>query len=182
MMAHTHRSLMLPRPRFLLILLGVSFFLFLIFLYSVYQEPVINLSVINCPQSMQAVNGSAKSWGSNVDSFYPPASDSWFPAGITGDNETGYPLPIIPNIVHYVLFEDHKMTFVHYISILSVLKNQKPEIIYIHCDCDELEGELWARLMSDSTAKSKIKVSYRICISLHRRFVGSGVRSLIYRP
>ena len=61
-------------------------------------------------------------------------------------NETGLPFDIVPNIVHYVLFGTTNVTFAHFISILSVLKNQRPEVIYIHCDCHHLTGDYWHRV------------------------------------
>jgi len=143
--------------RTLTLLLVITAFLLIIY---TYQDYLISTNVvINCPQVSR--NGVEDSWGTDVGSsggHHALFSDSWFPAGVTGDNETGFPMYIVPNIVHYVMFQDHKLSFVHYISILSVLKNQNPDAIYIHCDCDELRSEFWARLMSDPSAKEKIKV------------------------
>ena len=51
----------------------------------------------------------------------------------------------VPNIVHYILFGINDIQFSHYLSVLSVLKNQKPSLIYIHCDCDRLTGQYWER-------------------------------------
>ncbi|XP_054159012.1 uncharacterized protein LOC128957301 [Oppia nitens] len=53
---------------------------------------------------------------------------------------------LVPNIVHYILFETHFINYVHFLSILSVLKNQKPDSLYIHCDCHELRGDYWQRI------------------------------------
>jgi hypothetical protein len=57
------------------------------------------------------------------------------------DNITGYPFLIVPNIVHYILFTIHKIEFGHFISILSALRNQKPDKIMTHCDYDEVSGD-----------------------------------------
>lgn len=38
------------------------------------------------------------------------------------DNSIPLDQPVIPNIVHYILFEECEMTFVHYLSIISVIK------------------------------------------------------------
>jgi hypothetical protein len=67
---------------------------------------------------------------------------------IFGDNITGYPYEIVPNIVHYVLFTIHEIEFGHFISILSVLRNQKPDQIIIHCDCDQLIGDYYKRIVN----------------------------------
>ena len=62
-------------------------------------------------------------------------------------NETGFGFNIVPNIVHYVLFTVHEIEFSHFISFLSVLKNQKPEKVYIHCDCSQLSGDYYQRVL-----------------------------------
>jgi len=74
------------------------------------------------------------------------ANSQWFPDGVKGDNITGYPDYIVPNIVHYVLMGYNQINFVHYLSFLSVLKIQKPDQIMIHCDCYQIEGQYWAKL------------------------------------
>lgn len=74
-------------------------------------------------------------------------SDFWIPD--TGDNITGWSTNIVPNIVHYILFEQHKITYVHMLSMLSVIQIHKPEIIYIHCDCDKIDEDdiNWMRVL-----------------------------------
>lgn len=67
---------------------------------------------------------------------------------IFNDNITRYPIDIVPNIVHYVLFTIHEIEFVHFISILSVIKNQRPKQLYIHCDCHHLTGSYYERVVS----------------------------------
>ena len=62
-------------------------------------------------------------------------------------NRIGAPFDIVPNIVHYVLFTVHEIQFSHFISFLSVLKNQKPDRIYIHCDCTQLFGTFYERVL-----------------------------------
>ena len=62
-------------------------------------------------------------------------------------NETGFGFNIVPNIVHYVLFNVTEIQFGHFISFLSVLKNQKPEKVYIHCDCSQLSGDYYQRVL-----------------------------------
>ena len=59
----------------------------------------------------------------------------------------GFVYNVVPNIVHYMLFTVHKIEFGHFISMLSVLKNQRPEKIYIHCDCNQLSGDYYQRVL-----------------------------------
>jgi len=87
-------------------------------------------------------------------------SNSYEDHMIFGDNITGYPIRIVPNIVHYVLFTIHQVEFGHFISILSVLKNQKPDQIIIHCDCDQLNGSYYERILK-ILPKTKTKLTIR---------------------
>ena len=66
---------------------------------------------------------------------------------IFGDNNRGFPELIVPNVVHYILFNISEIRFAHYLSILSVLKNQKPDLIWIHCDCEQLSGYYYKKVI-----------------------------------
>jgi mannosyltransferase OCH1-like enzyme len=59
------------------------------------------------------------------------------------NNITGFGRNIVPNIVHYVRFENPFIDFITLVSIKSVLNNHKPLKIIIHCDCDTLKGKYW---------------------------------------
>ncbi|CAH0394846.1 unnamed protein product [Bemisia tabaci] len=72
----------------------------------------------------------------------PPPDDLW--ANI--NNETGAAELIVPNIVHFVLFEDPKISFMHFVCILAALRNQRPEKIYFHGNVAP-SGRYWERLM-----------------------------------
>ena len=62
-------------------------------------------------------------------------------------NEIGFPFYVVPNIVHYILFDVKNITFGHFVSLLSVMKNQKPDLIYIHCNCHQLSGDYYERAL-----------------------------------
>jgi hypothetical protein len=73
----------------------------------------------------------------------------WYPNGVKGDNIIGYPYLIVPNIVHYILLDTTELMFVHFISIKSVLRHQKPEKIMFHCNCFQLSGNYWLRIQNE---------------------------------
>ena len=78
-------------------------------------------------------------------------------------NKTWFPFRIVPNIVHYILFDECVIDFGHFVSILSVLKNQNPDSIYIHCHCHQLSGHYYQRavtLANSLKKKTKIKVKF----------------------
>lgn len=86
--------------------------------------------------------------------------DGWSPDG--RDNITGWPTNIVPDIVHYILFEKHHITYSNMLSLLSVVRIHQPAHIYIHCDCDEIEpgDQNWARVMRavNETNKSTVQI------------------------
>lgn len=65
------------------------------------------------------------------------------------DNITGWPKNIVPDIVHYILFDYHRISYSNMLSLLSVIRIHRPESIWIHCDCDEIEADdpNWARVL-----------------------------------
>lgn len=85
-------------------------------------------------------------------------NDFWFPE--SGDNVTGWSRNIVPNIVHNILFEHHQITYVHLLSLLSVIKIQKPDKIIIHCDCDEIDenDENWGRVLQEVNKTNQIQM------------------------
>ncbi len=76
---------------------------------------------------------------------------------MVGDNVTGYPNFIVPNIVHYVLLNENQINFVHYLSFKSVLNVQKPDKVMIDCNCDHIEGYHWNQRLSKQSNDNKIE-------------------------
>lgn len=58
---------------------------------------------------------------------------------------------LIPNIIHYVLFNKTTINFIMYLSILSVIKVQKPSVIYIHINNDNFTDKYWNNLLHISS-------------------------------
>lgn len=81
--------------------------------------------------------------------FENEANSDWFPDGTKGNNITGYPYFIVPNIVHYLMIDITEISFGLYISIRSVLRHQKPDRIYIHTNSDIIEGKYWSKLINE---------------------------------
>lgn len=65
----------------------------------------------------------------------------------------------IPNTVHYVLYNQTKLDFITYLSILSVLKVQKPETIQIYIDKKWVNGYYW-ELISNIETNTTINLNY----------------------
>ncbi|XP_075212725.1 uncharacterized protein LOC142319382 [Lycorma delicatula] len=57
---------------------------------------------------------------------------------------------LVPNIVHFIIFNNTKLDFTSFLSITSVLKVQRPEKILVHCDCKQFEDHYWGILLEIS--------------------------------
>lgn len=89
--------------------------------------------------------------------------DGWSPDGPHAYNITGWPSDIVPDIVHYILFEYHRISYSNMLSLMSVIRIHQPALIYIHCDCDEIEPDdpNWARVLAaaNETQTTTIQVN-----------------------
>nr|XP_018902535.1 PREDICTED: uncharacterized protein LOC109034058 isoform X2 [Bemisia tabaci] len=65
-------------------------------------------------------------------------------SGLT--NETGAPTPIVPNLVHFIVFQKPTVSFIHFVCVLAALRNQRPDKIYFHSNV-QLSGPYWERLL-----------------------------------
>lgn len=84
-------------------------------------------------------------------------NDVWLPNA--GDNETAWATAIVPDIVHYILFEQHRISYVHMLSLFSVIRIHRPKLIYIHCDCrhmDDANDVNWQRVLKLINATNDI--------------------------
>lgn len=65
---------------------------------------------------------------------------------------------LIPNIIHYIIFDQLSLNFITYLSVLSALKVQKPSVIYIHSN-ENITGNYWKKLIQYvSTTETKLSV------------------------
>lgn len=78
------------------------------------------------------------------------------------DNETGADHFVVPNIIHFIRFNQSEITFVDYICIQSAFRNQKPDYIYIHTDVsvDQFKGKYWNLIVRDSDLFARIRIKY----------------------
>ncbi|KAL1124086.1 hypothetical protein AAG570_001856 [Ranatra chinensis] len=70
------------------------------------------------------------------------------------DNEIGHTSPIIPNVVHYVLLGNATINFITFLSMVSVIKIQQPNEIWIHSDRTQFKTRYWEMLEVLSYLKS----------------------------
>jgi len=74
-------------------------------------------------------------------------------------NETGAPDGeyIVPNIVHFLFFDIHELSFVDAVCVLAAFKNQRPEHIYFHTNVAEFKGRYWEKLKNTPGLRIEMK-------------------------
>jgi len=79
------------------------------------------------------------------------------------DNVTGYPVPIVPNIVHFIRIDQTYINFHDMICIFAAYKNQKPDKIMLHCNNCSFYGKYWDMIKEiDSLELANIIVPTKI--------------------
>lgn len=77
-----------------------------------------------------------------------------------GHEEIRRPQPtfddLVPNIGHMIWVGGGRMSYVFYLSVVSLLYVAKVDTVYIHGD-QPPSGEYWTQLMTESQTKSKVK-------------------------
>ena len=53
---------------------------------------------------------------------------------------------IIPNIVHFLFFEESRISYVTAVCVLAVFKEQNPQKISLHTDIDQFSGPHWEKM------------------------------------
>ena len=64
------------------------------------------------------------------------------------NNTIGDAEPIVPNIVHYINLNNSYVSYRQYLSIISVIRYQKPKLIYLHLSKNKTpSGQYWTDLV-----------------------------------
>ena len=74
------------------------------------------------------------------------------------NNETGVDHFIVPNIVHFIRFNQTEFTFVDYLCLQSAYRRQHPDYVFIHADNISFHGKYWSLIERDLELKAKIKI------------------------
>lgn len=74
------------------------------------------------------------------------------------DNKNGTDRYIVPNIVHLIYLQMTTIKFYQAVNIYSILLNQNPDLIYLHCDNCSFHGFYWEQINSIKELKQKIVI------------------------
>jgi hypothetical protein len=64
------------------------------------------------------------------------------------NNETGEENLIVPNIVHFLRFEQPEVRFADAVCILAAVKNHKPDQLFLHTNVGNFTGKYWDYLLN----------------------------------
>ena len=68
------------------------------------------------------------------------------------DNDTGTDRFIVPNIIHFIRFNQTEYSFIDYVVIKAAMRNHRPDFFYIHTDVVGLgnfTGRYWELIKAD---------------------------------
>ena len=74
------------------------------------------------------------------------------------DNETGSMHFLVPNIIHYVRFNQTKFNFIDYICLRSAYMNQRPDFIFVHTNVQSFRGSYWRRIQNETGLRKLIRI------------------------
>jgi hypothetical protein len=55
---------------------------------------------------------------------------------------------IVPNVVHFLFFEEGRISYVAAVCVLAAFRNQRPQKIMFHTDVDQFSGPHWEKLQN----------------------------------
>ena len=77
------------------------------------------------------------------------------------NNETGADRFIVPNIIHFIRFNQTEYSLIDYVVIKAAMRNHRPDFFYIHTDVvgsGNFTGRYWELIKKDKKLWSKIQM------------------------
>ena len=77
------------------------------------------------------------------------------------NNETGADRFIVPNIIHFIRFNQPEYSFIDYVVIKAAMRNHRPDYFYIHTDVPgpgNFTGRYWSLIKEDYELWSRIRL------------------------
>jgi len=104
-----------PRFVFQTSLLVVVCYMTMDFVVTRYEDKV------NLIPSTDSLNSDEEKWTKSFQGF---------------NNETGADRFIVPNIIHFIRFNQREYSFIDYVVIKAAMRNHRPDYFYIHTDAE----------------------------------------------
>ena len=78
------------------------------------------------------------------------------------NNVTGAEHFIVPNIIHFIRFNNFELKFIDYLVLLAAMRNHRPDKFYIHTNVKDVQytGKYWDWVRRDEELWTRIKVLY----------------------
>ena len=77
------------------------------------------------------------------------------------DNKIGADRFIVPNIIHFIRFNQTEYSLIDYVVIKAAMRNHRPDFFYIHTDVigpGNFTGRYWELIKKDKKLWSKIQM------------------------
>ncbi|XP_032790024.2 uncharacterized protein LOC116927145 isoform X1 [Daphnia magna] len=78
------------------------------------------------------------------------------------NNATGVKDFIVPNIIHFIRFQNFELGFIDYVVLKAAMRNHRPDKFYYHTDVKDAkcQGKYWEWVKKDQELWSRIEVKY----------------------
>ncbi len=78
------------------------------------------------------------------------------------NNVTGAKHFIVPNIIHFIRFNNFELKFIDYLVLLAAMRNHRPDKFYIHTNIQDIKftGKYWDWVRKDEELWTRIEVLY----------------------
>ena len=75
------------------------------------------------------------------------------------DNKIGADRFIVPNIIHFIRFNQTEYSFIDYVVIKAAMRNHRPDFFYIHTNVaiPHFTGRYWELIKKDYEISSRIR-------------------------
>ena len=133
--------------------------IFLIFLIFILISNFVfwYLNHVNCSSSTGRTNP-------NISQTSKKEKDNEEPWNVSFEgfnNVTGADRFIVPNIIHFIRFNQPEFLFVHYVVIKAAMRNHRPDYFYIHTNVPgpgNFTGRYWTLIQKDYELWSRIRL------------------------
>lgn len=78
------------------------------------------------------------------------------------NNQTGADHLIVPNIIHYVRFNQPEYSFTDYLCLQAAYRHHRPDYFYIHTDVGhKFTGKYWDWIQKEDDLRSRIRLIHQ---------------------
>ena len=129
------------------------FYFLLLFIISFILLFILNLCLTGL------INVENIMWRKENDFIIITSEEKWTKTFQDFNNETGADRFIVPNIIHFIRFNQTEYSLIDYVVIKAAMRNPRPDFFYIHTNVaiPHFTGRYWELIKKDYEISSRIR-------------------------